>query len=391
MITAGDPVDSTIEALLPLLDKGDIIIDGGNSHYNDTKHRIDSLKEQHIHFIGTGISGGEQGALNGPSIMPSGNKNGYKLVQPYLETIAAKDKNDHPCCTYIGENGSGHFTKMVHNGIEYVEMQLLAEIYFILKKSNKNPDEIATILASWINTSNSYLLEITIEILRKKDGKGWLIDTILDTSGNKGTGNWATVAIAELGTPNTMIPSALFARYISSFKNERIEMNTIYSEKNSPLEVDTQNLQKAYQLARIVNHHQGFKLLELASVSYNWKLNLTEIARIWTNGCIIRSKLMEELTGILKEGSNILTSKKIITQVKKQKPSLNIIISQCVVNEISIPCLSDAVNFLNGYSEKNSSAYLIQALRDFFGAHTYQRIDDPSGKPYHTNWKNTNT
>ncbi len=390
MVNAGKSVDAVLEDITSLLSKNDVIIDGGNSHYNDTKHRIDSLKGQHIHFIGTGISGGEEGALHGPSIMPSGNKNAYKLVQSYLETIAAKDNNGNPCCTYIGENGSGHFTKIVHNGIEYAEMQLLAEVYFILKKSGKNPDEIATVLASWVNTANSYLLEITIEILRKKDGKGWLIDSILDKSGNKGTGNWATVAIAELGIPNTMIPSALFARYISSFKNERIEMNTMYGEKKSTLEIDNDDLLKAYQLARIVNHHQGFKLLYQASNAYSWKLNLAEIARIWTNGCIIRSQLMEELTDILKENASILMSKKIIPQVKEQKPSLNIIVSKCVVGEISIPCLSDAVNFLNGYSEKNSSANLIQAQRDYFGAHTYQRIDDPSGKSYHTNWKNTN-
>ncbi len=389
MVNAGKPVDAVLEKLIPLLTENDVIIDGGNSHYKDTEQRIHSLKEQHIHFIGTGISGGEDGALHGPSIMPSGNKNAYKLVQPFLETIAAKDNNDNPCCTYIGEGGSGHFTKMVHNGIEYAEMQLLAEVYFILKKSGGNPDEIADILASWTDTTNSYLLEITIEILRKKDGKGWLIDRILDKSGNKGTGNWTTVAIAELGIPNTMIPSALFARYISSFKEERVEMHSIYGEKNTTLEVDTHSLLKAYQLARIVNHHQGFKLLYQASSAYSWNLNLAKIASIWTNGCIIRSKLMEELIDVLNESSNILTSEKIIPQVKEQKLSLNLIVSQCVLNEISIPCLSDAVNFLNGYSENNSSANLIQAQRDYFGAHTYQHIDDPSGKPYHTNWKNT--
>ncbi len=390
MVNAGKSVDAVLENLSPLLAENDVIIDGGNSHYKDTKHRIDSLKEQHIHFIGAGISGGELGALYGPSIMPSGNKNAYKLVQPFLETIAAKNRNDEPCCTYIGKEGSGHFTKMVHNGIEYVEMQLLAEIYFILKKSGKNPDEIATVLASWTNTTKSYLLEITIEILRKKDNDDWLIDKILDKSGNKGTGNWATVAIAELGVPNTMIPSSLVARYISSFKRERIEMSTIYGEKYSKLEIEIDSLHGAYQLARITNHHQGFKLLHQASITYGWKLYLAEIASIWTNGCIIRSKLMEELIDVLKESPNILTSKKIIPQVKKQKPSLNIIVSQCVINEISIPCLSNAVNFLNGYSEKNSSANLIQAQRDYFGAHTYQRIDDPSGRSYHTDWKNTN-
>ncbi len=390
MVNAGKPVDDVLKNLIPLLSENDIIIDGGNSHYKITEQRIYYLKKHHLHFIGAGISGGEEGALNGPSIMPSGNKNAYKLAQPFLETIAAKDNQNIPCCSYIGKEGSGHFVKMVHNGIEYAEMQLLAEVYFILKQSGKNPDEIAAILASWTNIANSYLLEITIDILRKKEGGGWLIDSILDTSGNKGTGNWATIATAELGMPNTMIPSALFARYISSFKEERIKMNKVYGNKTSNLKIDNDHLLKAYQLARIVNHHQGFKLLYQASISYDWKLNLSEIARIWTNGCIIRSKLMEELTDIFKKTNTILLSEKIIPQIKKSKASLNTIVSQCILNEVPIPCLSDAVNFLNGYSEKNSSANLIQAQRDYFGAHTYQRLDDPSGKYYHTNWKNTN-
>ena len=390
MINAGKPVDTLLANLIPLLSENDIIIDGGNSHYKHTQQRINSLKRQHLHLIGVGISGGEDGALKGPSIMPSGNKNIYKLVQPFLETIASKDVNNKPCCTYIGKDGSGHFVKMIHNGIEYAEMQLLAEVYFILKQTGKNPDEIAAILTSWIKTVNSYLLEITIEILREKEGDGWLIDNILDTSGNKGTGNWATIATAELGVPNTMIPTALFARYISSFKNERVKMSKIYGNKSSNSKVDNDNLLKAYQLGRIVNHHQGFNLLYHASMTNNWELNLTEIARIWTNGCIIRSNLMEELVDVLNDTNNILLSEKIIPQVEKLKPSLNVIVSQSILAEIPIPCLGDAVNFLNGYATENSSANLIQAQRDYFGAHTYQRIDDPSGKFYHTNWKKSN-
>jgi 6-phosphogluconate dehydrogenase len=387
MVNAGKPIDNVIESLIPLLSENDVIIDGGNSHYNDTNRRINSLQKHRLNFIGAGVSGGEEGALKGPSFMPGGNKNAYKIVQPFLETIAAKDKNSHPCCSYIGKSGSGHFTKMVHNGIEYAEMQLLAEIYFILKISGGNPDEIANILESWKPTSNSYLLEITIEILRKKDGNDWLIDKILDTSGNKGTGNWTTIATAELGVPSTMIPSALFARYISSFKEERIEMNEVYGQKTNKINVDTNELLKAYQLARIINHHQGFKLLNQASKTYLWDLNLTEIARIWTNGCIIRSSLMEELSEMLKESDTILISKNIIPRVKELKPYLNKIVSNCILNEIPIPCLSESVNFINGYKEANSSANLIQAQRDYFGAHTYQRIDDISGKFYHTNWK----
>ena len=387
MVNAGKPVDSVIESLIPLLSENDVIIDAGNSHYKKTQERIDLLKQHKLHFIGTGVSGGEEGALKGPSIMPGGDKNAYKIVQPFIETIAAKDKNGNPCCSYVGQSGSGHFTKMVHNGIEYAEMQLLAEVYFILKQSGKGPNEIASILQSWKLTSNSYLLEITVKILKEKDGNDWLIDKILDTSGNKGTGNWTTIATAELGIPSTMIPAALFARYISSFKEERIEMNELYGQTTNKINVDTNELLKAYQLARIVNHHQGFKLLNQASKSYQWDLNLTEIARIWTNGCIIRSSLMEELSETLKETDSILISENIILSVKNLKPSLNKIVSNCILYEIPIPCLSEAVNFLNGYKEANSSANLIQAQRDYFGAHTYQRTDDNSGKFYHTNWK----
>lgn len=386
MVNAGNPVDDIIDKLTPLLSENDVIIDGGNSHYSDTQRRIDTLHKHKLHFIGAGISGGEEGALKGPSIMPGGNLSAYKMAKPFLESIAAKDQNNKPCCTFIGTNGSGHFTKMVHNGIEYVEMQLLAEIYFILKKSNKNPDEIASLFESWKTTSNSYLLEITIDILRKKEGNDWLIDKILDVSGSKGTGNWTTITTTKLGVPSTMIPTALFARYISSLKEERVRMNKIYKSKTNNASVDTNDLLSAYHLSRIINHHQGFNLLYQASKSYDWNLNLSEIARIWTNGCIIRSSFMEQLVDLLKEGPNVLLNHVIVSQVKILKPSLNKIVSQSILEEIPIPCLSEATNFLNAYTRVNSSANMIQAQRDFFGAHKYQRVDDASGTFYHTNW-----
>ncbi len=387
MVNAGKPVDAVIESLIPLLAEDDVIIDGGNSHYKKTQERIDLLANHKMHFIGAGVSGGEQGALKGPSIMPGGDADAYTLVQPYLETIAAKNKKNEPCCTYIGSGGSGHFIKMVHNGIEYVEMQLLAEVYFILKNTGKSPDEIATILESWSTETNSYLLEITINILRKKEGNGWLIDHILDTSGNKGTGNWTTIATAELGMPSTLIPASLFARYLSAFKEERIEISQVYTSENKELAIDERELLNAYHLARIVNHHQGFRLLSQASVAYDWHLNLSEIASIWTNGCIIRSTLMEALIDILKKDDNLLLNDTLVSQVKTLKPSLNTIVSQCILGDVPIPCLSEAVNFLNGYSTANSSANIIQAQRDYFGAHTYQRVDDMSGTFHHTNWE----
>ena len=264
----------------------------------------------------------------------------------------------------------------------------MAEIYQILRNLDNNPEQIANIFSSWKSEVDSYLLEITIDILKKKEGEKWLIDEILDKAGNKGTGNWATITTTELGVPSTMIGSALFARYLSSFKEERIDLNNnLINDIKKRSNFNIEDLLKAYQLARLINHHQGFKLIFEASKSYSWELNLSEIARIWTNGCIIRSPLMNELSETFKETDNIFFDKKMITQIKKLRPSLNNIVSQSILSQIPIPGLSDAVNFLNGYSEANSSANLIQAQRDYFGAHTYQRINDPTGEYYHTNWK----
>ncbi len=386
MVNAGKITDMVIEDLLPYLSAGDVIIDGGNSNYLETKARYDYLKTRNIHFIGVGVSGGEEGALKGPSIMPGGNKDTYNLVKPYLERIAAKDANNLPCCTYIGGEGSGHFVKMVHNGIEYVEMQLLAEVYAILKSMDKNPDEIADILESWKPKVNSYLLEITVNILRKKEEDDWLINKIVDKAGSKGTGNWATIAAAQLGVPSTLIASALFSRYTSFYKDERAQASKHFNINPSSVNLEINDVLNAYQFSRIINHFQGIKLIAEAGKTYKWELNLSEIARIWTNGCIIKSDFMVELIPVLKETDNILKHKTIIEQIKLLKPSINKVVAKCVMSEFAIPCLSDSVNFLNNYAIATSSANIIQAQRDYFGAHTYQRIDDASGKFHHTNW-----
>ena len=386
MVNAGKITDMVIEDLLPYLSAGDVLIDGGNSNYIKTKERYDYLKSKGIQFLGVGVSGGEEGALKGPSIMPGGDKNTYNLVKPYLESIAAKDVNNLPCCTYIGEEGSGHFVKMVHNGIEYVEMQLLAEVFTILKSMGNNPDEIADILESWKPKAQSYLLSITVDILRKKDRNEWLIHKIVDKAGNKGTGNWTTIATAQLGVPGTLIASALFARYTSFYKDERIQASKRFETKSLPVNLEIKDVLNAYQFARIINHFQGIRLISEAGKAYNWQLNLSEIARIWTNGCIIKSDLMAELIPVLKEDDNILKHQVIINQVKLLKPSINKVVAKCVLSELAIPCLSDAVNFLNNYANSRSSANIIQAQRDYFGAHTYQRTDDATGKFYHTNW-----
>ena len=392
MVNAGPAIDLVINELLPHLDKGDIIIDGGNSHYLDTARRVDRLKESDIHFIGAGVSGGEEGALRGPSIMPGGDSNAYDMIKPYLETIAAKNKNGNSCCKYIGEAGSGHFVKMVHNGIEYVEMQLLAEIYHSLRYGfHKNPDEIAEIFESWAGTSlNNYLLEITIQILREKEDDDWLIDKILDKAGNKGTGNWTTVAGAQIGIPINMLTDALYSRYISSFKSERAENSNSYQIEKGVPNLTNDDLKAMYTFSRIINHHQGLHLIQEASDKYEWNLNLSTICEIWTNGCIIKSELMEDLITILDNTTSVLTHEKIVAKLRELHPVVTKAVANLILNRIPVSSASSALNYFNQFTEYRSSANIIQAQRDFFGAHTYERIDGEEGVFYHTQWNNKN-
>ncbi len=388
MVNAGKPVDAVIESLIPLLDKGDVIIDGGNSHYKQTQRRSEYLSEKGIEFIGTGVSGGEEGALKGPSIMPGGSVNAYSKVSNYLETIAAKDDNGNGCCTHVGTGGAGHFVKMVHNGIEYAEMQLIAECYSLMKVvGGMDHEQIAAIFDMWCSRDlGSYLLEISRDILKKKDGDTYVIDLILDKAGNKGTGSWTTIAAAELGVPITMITSALFARYTSAFKSERVEASKLYATQINSEAIDLEKLEKAYRIARIANHHQGLHLIDAASQSYDWQLNFSQIARIWTNGCIIRSKLMKGLIDILSDTQRILQHPDMIEVVKQNRSALAEVVAAGHQAYCSIPCLSSASDFVNTYTQAQSSANMIQAQRDYFGAHTYKRVDDPDGVSHHTIW-----
>lgn len=390
MIPAGEATDQMIQELEDLLEPNDVIIDAGNSFYKDTNARNLHLAAKGIHFIGCGISGGEEGALNGPSLMPSGSPEAYEILAPILNAIAAKDADGNPCCAYIGKEGSGHFVKMVHNGIEYAEMQLLAEIYKIGVSNGKNPDEISKLLSSWKKDQvDSYLLDITIAILKEKEENNWIIDAIVDKADSKGTGNWTTVEITKEGIPATLIASALYARYLSSFKDLRTEMSAIYSPNKSSennKELDWEQLRAAYELARIINHFQGFWLIEGISKKYNWEINLSEVARIWTSGCIIRSQLMQDLVPILKDNKNILVSKNLIPQIIKLKPALSSIVATAIQDGIAVPCLSESINFLNGLTTEKSGANLIQAQRDYFGAHTFQRVDAESGQFFHHHW-----
>lgn len=386
MVNAGPTVDLVLGELKGKLSEGDIIIDGGNSHFMETNRRIDMMKSAGFHFIGAGVSGGEKGALLGPSIMPSGDKNAYAKIQKYLESIAAKDSDQRPCCTYIGKQGSGHFVKMIHNGIEYAEMQLLAECYFILKGQGLENEQIANTLELWIVDLGSYLLRITIDILRKKEGEVYLLDLILDKAANKGTGKWATSIIADYGEPSTMIPAALFARYLSFFKDKRLQAADIFKEKRRINTISMSDLKNAYQFGQIINHHQGFSFIKRVSDQNDWNVDLSEIARIWTQGCIIKSDFMKKLVHTLKKKDSILFDNDWSSVIKTTYKSIQSVNVQCIKSQIHIPCLLEALNFYHGITTADSSANLIQAQRDYFGAHTYRRKDDESGMSFHTEW-----
>ncbi len=396
MVNSGKPTDFVIEAILPFLSEGDCLIDGGNSHYKKTIERTDYLATKNIHFLGAGISGGEEGALKGPSIMPSGDKKAYNLSGKFLEDIAAKDQNNNPCCTYLGPKGSGHFVKMIHNGIEYAEMQLLAEIYHLLRfHTKKTPNEISELFNLWgKNGKDSYLLEITAAILTKKEGNHYLIDRILDKAGQKGTGGWSTVSALELGKPLSTISEAVMARNLSALKSERSLAASKYQSEKTVIQIEEkellERLENAFAITSIINHSIGFDLISEASNTYNWNLNLSEIARIWTNGCIIRSTLMETISSLfsMDNTSSLLLIPEIITIVKSGLPDLQKTVSIAVEAGCPVPTLSSAVNYLLGYISEQSSANIIQAQRDYFGAHTYQRTDKPVTEYFHTNWKN---
>jgi 6-phosphogluconate dehydrogenase len=374
--------------LVPFLSEGDIIMDGGNSNYKDTADRKQLLNKHQIHFVGIGISGGEEGALNGPSIMVGGATEIYNYIEPYLTLIAATGPNGISCSTHIGNGAAGHFVKMVHNGIEYAEMQLLAELYTVLRNiGSYSPTQIAELFTTYLHSQvSSYLLEITITILQKKEGNEWLIDKVLDKAGNKGTGSWATIAACELGVPVNTITAALFARFQSAFLEERIQAQHILLQPVGNNKLDVENLFKAYHLARIINHHQGFHLIEAASEQYNWQINLSALAGIWTNGCIIRSAFMEQLILIMDKNKRILLAPELLATINNSTASLQYLVEVASTNYVSIPCFASALHYLFTYTQLHLSTNLIQAQRDFFGAHTYQRIDDESPTFHHTNW-----
>ena len=383
MIEAGEATNAVLDELAVLLEKGDVLVDLGNTFYKETETRIHDFAKKGIHFIGAGISGGERGALHGASIMPSGTKEAYELVVPYLNSIAAKDKNNQACSTYIGEGGSGHFVKMVHNGIEYAEMQLLAEIYGLARAAGKNPSEIADMLSSWkADKLDSFLLNATINILNTKEGSDWLIDKIQDVSESKGTGTWATNALTNAAIPASLIANALYARQISSYKNLRVQLEKNYPSKKEVITINEASLKNAYHFAKMIIHFQGFWLLDEFSKNHHWNLNLSEIARIWTKGCIIQSDFMETLVPILKITPTILLDTSITEQIKTTAPAATEIVIKALENKIATPIMSDAIQFFNAISTAHSTANLIQAQRDYFGAHTFLRIGATAKEHY---------
>jgi 6-phosphogluconate dehydrogenase len=399
MVKAGEAVDEFIELLLPHLDKGDLVIDGGNSHYPDTIRRTKYLDEKGILFIGTGVSGGEEGARHGPSLMPGGNPKAWPLVKEIFQAIAAKTPEGEPCCDWIGQDGAGHYVKMVHNGIEYGDMQLICEAYHLMATLLKyKAMDMHKVFAEWNKGElNSYLIEITRDILAFKDeDKKPLVDKILDTAGQKGTGKWTVISSVELGIPITLIAEAVYARCLSALKDERVEASKVLKGPKPKFEGDkeefVEDIRKALLASKIVSYAQGFMLMREAAKEYNWNLNYGGIALVWRGGCIIRSVFLGRIKDAFDRNpnlNNLLVDDYFRKIIKKCEPSWRKVVSVAALNGIPIPAFSTALAFYDGYRSERLPANLLQAQRDYFGAHTYERIDKPRGQFFHTNWTGT--
>lgn len=398
MIKAGKPVDLIIEALVPLLEEGDIIIDGGNSHFPDTIRRTSQLQEQGILYLGTGISGGEEGARFGPAIMPGGNPEAWPHVKDIFQSIAAQVDGE-PCCQWIGEGGAGHYVKMVHNGIEYGDMQLIAEAYqFMHEGLGLNHAQMQQVFSGWNDDFlNSYLIEITADIMGVEDTDGGpLLEKILDTAGQKGTGTWTAVSALEKGVPLTLIGEAVFARCLSALKDARTTASEVYPQEQRPVfEGDMDEtliaLEEALYASKIMSYAQGFMLMQQASDEYGWNLDYGNIALTWRGGCIIRSRFLNNIKEAYDKNpqlDNLLMDDFFIDVVKKALPGWRETVQKAIGLAIPIPAFSSALSFFDGYRSVRTSANLLQAQRDYFGAHTYERIDQPRGEFFHTDWIN---
>ena len=397
MVKAGQAVDDFIEKLIPVLDPGDVIIDGGNTHFPDTARRTAYVESKGLLYIGTGVSGGEEGALKGPSMMPGGSPAAWPLVKPIFQGICAKVENGQPCCDWVGEGGAGHFVKMVHNGIEYGDIQLICECYHIMKELlGMSNEEMHETFAEWNKSDlDSYLVEITRDILAKKDEDGnYVLDYILDTAGQKGTGKWTAISALDAGVPLTLIGESVFARCLSAQKEERVAASKILqgpapAKFTGDRKAFLEDLRKALFAAKVVSYAQGYALMKAAAKEYGWNLNYGGIALMWRGGCIIRSVFLGKIKEAFDNNpdiANILLDPYFSGKLAEAQSGWRNVLAQAIVNGVPAPCLSAALEYYDGYRCERLPANLLQAQRDFFGAHTYERTDMPRGQFFHTNW-----
>ena len=395
MIRAGSPVDEVIDELVPLLEPGDIVIDGGNSNFADTARRARRLEEHALRFVGMGVSGGGEGALNGPSLMPGGTESAWPEVKPILQAIAARAEGA-PCCDWMGSGGAGHFVKMVHNGIEYGDMQLISEAYLIMRDAlGMTPDDMSAVFEKWNQGAlNSYLIGITAEILKRRDADGApLIDKILDTAGQKGTGRWTGIAALEEGAPLTLIAESVFARCLSSNKDLRVRAAGAFGvpDQTCPGEIAPllDDLEQALYASKIVSYAQGFELLRAAAGHYGWQLNYGGIAMVWRGGCIIRSRFLGEIYKAMTRRAdfdNLILDEYFAAALDAAQAGWRRTCALAISRGLPVPALTSALSYFDGLRTASSGANLIQAQRDYFGAHTYERVDAPRGDFFHTDW-----
>ncbi|MBR5380103.1 MAG: decarboxylating NADP(+)-dependent phosphogluconate dehydrogenase [Clostridia bacterium] len=395
MVKAGDAVDSMIEQLLAVLEPGDIIIDGGNSHFPDTARRTAYVESKGLLYIGTGVSGGEEGALKGPSLMPGGSPKAWESVKPIFQSICAHVNGD-PCCDWVGENGAGHFVKMVHNGIEYGDMQLICEAYQLMRDYlGMTPDEMHEVFKTWNEgVLDSYLIEITTDILAKKDEDGQpLVDKILDTAGQKGTGKWTAIAALDEGMPLTLIGEAVFARCLSAIKEARVEASKVLTGPEKKFEGDKaafiEDIRKALYAAKIISYAQGYALMRAAAKTYGWNLNYGGIALMWRGGCIIRSVFLGKIKEAFDKNpalENLLLDEYFTKEISSCTDGWRRVCASACLAGVPVPAMTSALSYFDGIRTARMSANLLQAQRDYFGAHTYERVDRPRGEFFHTDW-----
>ena len=396
MVRAGSPVDQLMEQLFPYLSPGDILIDGGNSNYEDTNRRVVLAESKGFRFVGAGVSGGEEGALNGASIMPGGSESAWEEVKPVLQSIAAKAEDGSPCCQWVGPAGSGHFVKMIHNGIEYGDMQLISESYWVMKKLlNLSNQEMSAVFSEWNEGKlRSYLIEITARILqhRDKDG-GYLIDKILDTAGQKGTGKWSVINAMELGMPLGLIATAVFERSLSAQKDLRVKASVSFKAQaldvayNRP-ELIT-DIYAALYASKLVSYAQGFAVLQQASDTFGWNLNLASVARLWRGGCIIRSVFLNDIAAAFEASEkpeHLLLAPYFKQEIDQLLSGWKNLVAYAMKSELPVPAFSSALNYFYSLVSPQLPANMLQAQRDYFGAHTFERVDEPRGAFFHENW-----